>query len=166
LTICKSCDNGAVAQQKEMKNKMISKNETDVTHEAVIYTCSGIESCIAVFLNDRMTGLAGGAHIQLDYNGTGDLSPSVILHQLFSKFRSKGSKLNFLCAKIAGGVDVFQSAQSGGDGKIHSIHQELAERNIRLAAENLGGGCPRTVRFNTRTGDLVILSGERQRLTL
>jgi len=150
-----------------MKNKVISINETDVTNEAVIYTCFGIGSCIAVFLNDRMTGLAGGAHIPMAYDGTGALlSASVMLNQLLTKFKSKGSNLNFLRAKIAGGADLFQSTKGPGPENVQAIHKELVARKIYLAAEDLGGNCPRTVRFNTRTGTLVISSSERTKLTL
>jgi chemotaxis protein CheD len=150
-----------------MKTKVISINETDVTNEAVIYTCFGIGSCVAVFLNDRMTGLAGGAHIPLAYDGTGELlSASVMLNQLLSKFKSKGSDLNFLRAKIAGGADLFQSEKSPGPENVQAIHKELVARKIYIAAEDLGGSFPRTVRFNTRTGECIISSGERNRLTL
>lgn len=150
-----------------MKNKVIAINETDVTNEAVLYTCFGIGSCIAVFLNDRMTGLAGGAHIPMAYDGSGELlSTSVMLNQLLAKFKSKGSDLNFLRAKIAGGADLFQSTKGPGPENVEAIHKELIARKIYVAAEDLGGKYPRTVRFNTRTGELIISSSERNRLTL
>lgn len=150
-----------------MKNKAISINQTDVTHEAVIYTCFAIGSCIVLFLNDRMTGLAGAAHIPLAYGGKGEWLPApFMLNDLLSKFKLMGSNLKFLCAKIAGGANLFQSVKSPGSANIQAIHEELEARSIYLAAEDLGGSCPRTVRFNTRTGELVISSGERHRLTL
>jgi chemotaxis protein CheD len=150
-----------------MKNKAISINETDVTDEAVIYTCFGVGSCIAVFLNDRMTGLAGGAHIPLAYDTPGEwLSASAILGELLSKFRSKGSNLNFLRAKIAGGADLFQSVKGPGSDNIRAIYKELAAHKIYISAEDLGGTSPRTARFNTRTGELMVSSSERNRLTL
>jgi chemotaxis protein CheD len=150
-----------------MKSKVISINETDVTSQAVLYTCFGIGSCLAVFLNDRMTGLAGGAHIPLAYNGDGDwLSVPVMLDQLLAKFRSQGSNLNFLRAKIAGGADLFQSTKGPGAENVEAIHKALVSRKIYIAAEDLGGSRPRTVRFNTRTGELIISSSERNRQTL
>src|SRR5687767_3853338 len=112
-----------------MKKKVSAINETHVTNEAVIYTCSCVVSCIAVFLNDRMTGRAGGAHIPLAYDGTGEwLSAPVMLNQLLSKFSSKGSNLNFLRAKIAGGADLFQSAKSPGADNVQAILKELIAR--------------------------------------
>lgn len=150
-----------------MKNKVISINETDVTAEAVLYTCFGVGSCLAVFLNDRMTGLAGGAHIPLEDEGGGEwLSVSVMLNQLLTEFKSKGSNLNFLRAKIAGGGALFQTRERPGSENIQAIHEELASRKIYIAAEDLGGNYARTARFNTRTGELVVSSGERSRLTI
>jgi chemotaxis protein CheD len=150
-----------------MKNKVIAINETDVTSEDVIYTCFGIGSCIAIFLNDRMTGLAGGAHIPFAYDIPGELlSAPVLLNQLLSKFKAKGSNLNSLHAKIAGGADLFQSVNGPGADNVQAIHKELAARKIYIAAEDLGGSSPRTVRFNTRTGEFTISSSKQHRLTL
>jgi chemotaxis protein CheD len=150
-----------------MKTKTLTINQTDVTEEAVIYTCFGIGSCIALFLNDRMTGLAGGAHIPLAHEGTGAfLSVTALLDELMSKFQSKGSDLNVLRAKLAGGAQVFESTMSIGAQNIKAIRQELVERKIFVAAEDVGGRLPRTARFNTRTGDLVVISPDRSRLTI
>jgi chemotaxis protein CheD len=150
-----------------MKNKTLNINQTDVTGEAVIYTCFGIGSCVALFLNDRMTGLAGGAHIPLAHDGTGEfLSATAMLEELLSKFQSKGSHLNFLRAKITGGAQLFESTVSIGAENIKAIRHELVKRKIFVAAEHVGGKLPRTARFNTRTGELVVISSDRFRLTI
>jgi chemotaxis protein CheD len=150
-----------------MKNKTLNINQPDVTDEAVIYTCFGIGSCIALFLNDRMTGLAGGAHIPLAHEGTGAfVSATTLLDELLSKFQSKGSHLNVLRAKITGGAQVFESTMAIGAENIKAIRHELVERKIFVAAEDVGGQLPRTARFNTRTGDLVVISQDRSRLTI
>lgn len=150
-----------------MKTRTLTINQTDVTDDAVLYTCFGLGSCIALFLNDRMTGLAGGAHIPLSRESAGEFrSGQFLLDDLLTKFRAKGSTLTYLRAKIAGGAEVFGSKMQVGAENVESIHRELAERKIFLAAEDLGGRLPRTARFNTRTGELIISSGETTRLTI
>ena len=150
-----------------MRNKTLNINQIDVTEQAVIYTCFGLGSCIALFLNDRMTGLAGGAHIPLAKYESGEfLSAPAMLDELLQKFRSKGSDLNTLRAKITGGAQVFDSTMAIGEQNIQAIRRELANRKIYLAAEDLGGRAPRNARFNTRTGELIISSPEKTRLTI
>lgn len=150
-----------------MKNKMLNINQTDVTQEAVIYTCFGLGSCVAIFLNDRMTGLAGGAHIPMANEDIGEfLSAPVLLNKLLAQFQSKGSNLCCLRAKITGGAQVFESAMRIGEDNIRTIRRELTNRKIYVAAEDLGGRLSRTARFNTRTGELIISSPEKSRLII
>jgi chemotaxis protein CheD len=150
-----------------MKIKTLNINQTDVTEDAVLYTCFGLGSCIALFVNDRMTGLAGGAHIPVAKESEGDLrSGGELLDELLAKFRSKGSSLTLLRAKIAGGAQILNSRMNIGKDNIELIRRELVDRRVLIAAEDLGGCLPRTARFNTRTGDLVISSGELSRMTI
>jgi chemotaxis protein CheD len=150
-----------------MKTKMLNINQTDVTEEAVLYTCFGLGTCIALFLNDRMTGLAGGAHIPVGAKSDGELRCSdAMLDELLHKFRAKGSSLDCLRAKITGGAQLFDSAMDVGKENIQVIRRALLNRRIYVAAEDVGGASPRTARFNTRTGELIISSGELTRMTI
>ena len=150
-----------------MKIRALNINQTDVTEDAVLYTCFGLGSCIALFVNDRMTGLAGGAHIPVSKESHGHLRCSEeLIEELLAKFRSKGSSLTYLRAKIVGGAQVLDSSIHIGKDNIEVIRRELVDKGIFIAAEHLGGSLPRTARFNTRTGDLVISSGELTRVTI
>jgi chemotaxis protein CheD len=150
-----------------MKPMKLDINQTDVTEEAVLYTCYGLGSCIALFLNDRMTGLAGGAHIPISGDTFGDLrSAKELLEELLSKFRVRGSQLKCLRAKLAGGAQLFDGSIEIGKDNVSAVHRELLSRGIYLAGADLGGTIPRTARFNTRTGELVVSTGEHTRMII
>ena len=150
-----------------MKNRTLNINQTDVTKEPVIYTCFGLGSCIALFLNDRLTGLAGGAHIPVSKDSPGELlSMPVLMNELLSKFQAMGSNLSCLRAKMTGGAQVFESAMKVGEQNIKAIRRELTDRKIFVAGEDLGGRVFRTARFNSRTGELVIRTPDNIRFII
>lgn len=133
-------------------------------NQNVTITCLGLGSCIGLFLQDRTTGISGGAHIQLpSEEGAANIfgkyySVSSAVEELISQFKRRGSSALNLRAKITGGSNVISMGNSYQTGKqnAESIITELVQRNIFIAASDMGGHLSRTARFNCLSGELIV----------
>jgi chemotaxis protein CheD len=126
------------------------------------YSCFGLGSCIGLFLQDRLTGLSGGAHILLPENEKGPdgfkfYNVIAALDEILSQFKSQGSSLTALRAKITGGASVMGININTGSRNSESIIHQLKSRRIYIAAMDLGGDQSRTARFESHTGTLTVL---------
>lgn len=141
-------------------SKMIQINEVDVTDQSVEYICFGLGSCIGLFVYDRPAKLSGAAHIPLptsQESGTGGLlDAGKMISQLIDQFKSKGSTLKALSAKLTGGSELFQASQPIGAKNIQTVLKLLTQNGIYIAATDLGGSISRTARFNSSTYELKI----------
>jgi chemotaxis protein CheD len=128
--------------------------------KAVTYTCLGLGSCIGLFLQDRATGLSGGAHIQLpDSAQKSDgkyYDVKNAINELLTRFHGSGSSLQNLRAKITGGANVITTSCGTGLRNIEHVIKELVEHRVYIAAMDVGGNQSRTARFNSQTGQLTI----------
>ncbi|AYB29739.1 chemotaxis protein CheD [Chryseolinea soli] len=124
------------------------------------YTCFGLGSCIGLFIQDRVTGMSGGAHILLPENerGPGDCakfySVSAALEELLSRFRLHGNSLASLRAKVVGGANVIGVNTQAGRRNSESVVSRLIANRIFIAALDVGGNCSRTAKFWSSSGQL------------
>ncbi|MGC4021106.1 MAG: chemotaxis protein CheD [Cyclobacteriaceae bacterium] len=132
--------------------------------ENVTYACLGLGSCIGLFLQDRILGLSGGAHIQLPNeikSSDGKFySVKSAIAELLNQFRISGSSLKNLRAKITGGANVITTSCETGVQNIERVVQELVENKVYIAAMDVGGKKSRTARFNSETGMLTVRNPE------
>lgn len=152
-----------------MRHRMLNISESHVTSSPLIYTCYGLGSCVGVFIIDRITNLAGGAHIGLPANTNGNidfLSADSILEQLLREFKRLGSNLLALRAKLIGGAQVLAFSAGTGAANIRSVQSYLIANRILITAEDVGGTIARTGRFNSNTGVLLISTSEGKRYTI
>ncbi len=140
---------------------LVSK-EKDVT-----FTCYGLGSCIGLFVQDRTTGICGGAHIQLpsdsfSYNTSIGkyYSAQSAIEQIVNQFKSKGSNCLSLRAKIVGGSSMYGSSYDIGVRNIHDTITLLSKNLIYVAASDTGGKLSRTAFFNCTTGELIVRIAE------
>jgi chemotaxis protein CheD len=128
----------------------------------VSYTCFGLGSCIGLFLQDRITGLSGGAHIFLpeDESGPYDVSKrynvSSALDEILKQFKSRGSDLTALRAKVVGGANVLGGDSQIGDRNTKSVVSQLVAKKIFIAALDVGGTYCRSAKFQSNTGQLTV----------
>jgi len=128
-------------------------------HEAVTLTCLGLGSCIGLFLQDRTTGLTGGAHILLpeEVHTTNDgkyYSAALAVAELIQQFKMRGSQANNLRAKIAGGASVVAAGSQTGRRNTERVVSELLRNRVYIAAMDVGGNRTRSARFDSETGTL------------
>lgn len=130
--------------------------------ENVIYTCSGLGSCIGLFIQDRVTGVSGGAHIFLPEAepGPDHYSPycnvTDAIDEILRQMKQNGSSLECLRAKVTGGANMLGFNSSIGERNAASVMRHLIDRKIFIAAKDLGGPFCRTARFESRSGILTV----------
>lgn len=144
--------------------KVLGINELYSSGSPVEYTCYGLGSCIGLFINDRVKGLSGGAHIALP--GAAEESEFTdaekMITVLLQQLREQGSDLQTLRAKVAGGAQVFESGLDIGRQNIDVVLKQLTDRRIFIAATDVGGKISRTARFNSESGEVKISTSEQK----
>jgi chemotaxis protein CheD len=126
------------------------------------FRCLGLGSCLGVFLQDRLTGISGAAHIFLpndEFSKDANFkygNASQALQEMLLQFGMLGSNLKSLRAKIAGGASLFPSSLSTGQQNIDSVIEFLINQKIYIAAKDVGGMHSRTADFDCFTGTLYV----------
>lgn len=126
----------------------------------------GLGSCVAVALYDGRAGIGGLAHIMLPSSRfrTGEVLPGkyadTALESLWEELRAAGADPGSVSAKIAGGANMFsslfQQAVPIGMRNVAAAREKLAEMDIPVAAEHVGGTRGRTLFFSLEDGRVEI----------
>ncbi len=119
-------------------------------HEETTYNCLGLGSCIGLFLQDRQTGISGGAHILLPQH-----VPTVVA-ELLKQFKALGSDLLNLRAKVVGGANVIATGYEVGAQNASSVLEQLIQQRIYIAAQDVGGIQSRSAKFDAKTGTMTV----------
>jgi len=126
------------------------------------YRCFGLGSCVGLFIQDRLTGLSGGAHIFLPEEQTAPVgypalcSSTYAIEELLKQMKMHGSSLLNLRAKVTGGANLFGVSYSIGERNSQSVIRELINKKIFVAGHDLGGTHCRTVKFESNSGLLFV----------
>ncbi len=130
---------------------------------AVVRTLLG--SCIATCLWDPRSGVGGMNHFLLpeptNGDGQGDLSRFGIhaMELLIGKIQRLGGDRRTVQAKVFGGGHVLQMKETGvgvPERNIRFIRQFMADENIPVVAEDVGGTAARQVVFHTQSGKALL----------
>lgn len=129
--------------------------------EAVTFTCLGLGSCIGLFLQDRSTGLSGGAHILLPADCTNSMDGKYYavkqaVDEMIRQFKEAGSTTLNLRAKIAGGANVVSTGSNTGQRNTETVVHELVQNKVYIAAMDVGGKTSRSARFDGKSGALTV----------
>jgi len=129
---------------------------------------SGLGSCVGLILYDDVTFVAGMAHIMLPDSTIGKVGSMNVakyadtaIIELIQQLERAGARVDRLKAKIAGGAQMFNFSSSNemmriGPRNVEAVKSILAERNIKIVAEDVGGSSGRTIEFNPETKMLKI----------
>lgn len=125
------------------------------------FVCYGLGSCIGLFVQDRIAKICGGAHILLPDDEAGPdkrkfYSVSSAMKELLSQFKSQGSNLQTLRAKITGGANVVRMNTDTGLKNAESVIGYLNLNRIFIAAVDVGGFDCRTAKFESNSGRLYV----------
>lgn len=153
----------------DVKILPVKMAEYGIARDHEILTCIGLGSCVGIALYDAVVRMGGLAHIMLPrwtealhpLNHCAKFSDSAIA-MMVQDMERLGASSAHIQAKIFGGANMFPSMQTEilnvGEKNIAAIRTELANRKIRIIAEDLGGSSGRTIFFDTRDGSVRVKS--------
>jgi chemotaxis protein CheD len=147
---------------------IVNTGEVKYSSYPVIFSSTGVGSCVVVFIFDARRKIGGVAHIMLprptEFSGENvGLFANTSTSLLISSLINCGAEASTLSAKIIGGANIFEWAEGcglSGLGKrnIENVKRELLRQKIYLAAEEVGGTNGKTVKCCTNTGKVFIKS--------
>jgi chemotaxis protein CheD len=144
--------------------------ELNIAENGVLLRTTGLGSCVGLTLYDAQIKLAGMVHIMLpssEIAREGQLNiakyANTAVPELIGQMKSKGSIVNRLVAKMAGGAQMFAFAGGSdtmriGPRNVEATKLALSQFGIPLIAEDTGGNYGRTVELDSQTGIFLIRS--------
>ncbi len=127
---------------------------------------TSVGSCVAICLHDPKRRCGGLAHIMLPNSTNGQHEPlpfkfaNTAVPALVSAINNVGGSQSRLCAKIAGGANMFVDIGTNhldiGAKNVKAVKAALFEHKIRLAGEDVGGLQGRRISFNVASGVTVV----------
>jgi chemotaxis protein CheD len=163
------------AQETKPSRLKVGIAEYQVTTDpAAILTTSGLGSCIGIALYDEQSGAAGLVHIMLptaeDVEGGNRAKfADTGVAELVEALEDAGAAKETMRAKIAGGSDMLDFSENGssiGSRNLEQVRTTLAEYDIPIAGEDVGGDHGRSLRLEADSGDLVVKSANTESLVL
>jgi chemotaxis protein CheD len=131
----------------------------------------GLGSCIGLALVDRVTGVAGLAHIVLPYSTGPDLEcgkfADVAVPELIKRMRHAGATKFNLEAALAGGACMFRLGDLDiGARNEAAVRSILARCGVLLRAAETGGDRGRTLRVAVGDGTITVKEAGGEPITL
>lgn len=155
-------DDGTSAASFSTETRSVGVADYAVTVDGTTLITSGLGSCVAVGLYDDADA-TGLLHVMLpSADGRPVDNPAKFadtgVQTLLTSLHDVGVPTERMKAKLAGGSEMiaFESqARSVGDRNVEAVRAALAEHDVPLLAEDVGGDQGRSVKF-TLSGDLHI----------
>jgi chemotaxis protein CheD len=162
------------SQETDPERVKVGIAEYEVTTDGAVLTTSGLGSCIGIALYDTETGAAGLVHVMLPSaddmeNGNAAKFADSGTELLVEEMERVGANPDSLEAKIAGGSDMLDFSESGsgiGDRNVATVRETLAEYDIPIVGEDVGGDHGRSLRLESTNGDLVVKSANTENTRL
>jgi chemotaxis protein CheD len=131
-----------------------------------LVTTSGLGSCVGVAVADPDAGVAGLAHVMLpeatgDDRGKPAKSVEVGVERLLTALEAAGGDPDAVEAKLAGGSQMFDFSgvsEGVGERNVERSREALAERNVTVVAEDVGGSHGRSLELRPGTWTLTVTS--------
>ena len=131
---------------------------------------TNVGSCVAICIHDPINKCGGLAHIMLPSSNITRKKtlPSkyadTAVPALTEAIRKTVKNSFCLTAKIAGGANMFPNLKSGalniGAKNVDAVKKRLAEKGIKLLAEDVMGSYGRKVTFNVGDGSVHVRTGD------
>ena len=142
--------------------------EFAVTDNGQPFACYGLGSCVAIGMYEPATPIGGLAHVMLPSSAEIDGGPDAKFadtgcRRLLAELRGLGARIDQVEAKIAGGSEMFQFegiASEVGKRNVASVKATLAELNVSIIDEDIGGNHGRSIMFDTTTGEMSITTAD------
>lgn len=122
-------------------------------------------SCVGLILHDKRSGRGALAHIMLPTRYKSDTAlakyADTATPALLEQIVSKGSKLEYVQAYLAGGAHMFEESEDTalvcvGNQNVSAVRSALALLRIPIVFEETGGNRGRTVIFDCATASIEV----------
>jgi chemotaxis protein CheD len=148
--------------------------EYSVTTDDAVITTSGLGSCLGIAIYDSRTQTAGLVHAMLPtrdemQDGNDAKFADSGIEALVAEMERKGANRRGMEAKIAGGSDMLDFSENGSGIGLRNVErgrETLAEFDIPIVGEDVGGDHGRSLRLESTSGDLIVKSANREEVTL
>ncbi len=139
-----------------------------IVSEPDVLTTLGLGSCVGIALYDKVTKIAGLAHImlpdssQIKNNQNLAKFADTAINLLVSEMIQKGAGPGRLTAKISGGSQMFSFGSNGSDlmkigyRNVVATKEILSKLRIPILSEDTGGNYGRTIEFYSENGNLLV----------
>jgi chemotaxis protein CheD len=160
--------------QTEPRRLKVGIAEYRVSSSEAVLTTSGLGSCLGVAIHDDAAGVAGLVHVMLPAaeemnDGNAAKFADTGIEVMVEAMEEEGADPSNMVAKVAGGSDMLDFSENGsgiGVRNIETTRETLDDLGIPLTEEDVGGDHGRSVRLETRTGDFVVKSANKDSITL
>ncbi|NLD49829.1 MAG: chemotaxis protein CheD [Clostridiaceae bacterium] len=136
------------------------------SHPAVLTTL-GLGSCVGIALYDNSTSIVGLAHAMLPDSKAARNSSNAAkfvdtaIDALLREMLKIGANRSRICAKLAGGAQMFSFSNSNdlmriGFRNVVAAKEKLSQLRISILSEDTGGNFGRTIELDSSTGILLI----------
>jgi chemotaxis protein CheD len=142
--------------------------EFAVVTDDTLLTTSGLGSCVGVAVADPTAGVAGLAHVMLPELPEGRSDPAkpakaaaVGVERLLTAVETAGGDPEAVEAKLAGGSRMFDFSgvsEGVGERNVERAREALAERDVTVVAEDVGGDYGRSLELRPETWTLTVTS--------
>ncbi|MBI4733469.1 MAG: chemotaxis protein CheD [Rubrobacteridae bacterium] len=149
----------------ELFNIGIGELKVSKDRQSTIVT-RGLGSCIAVCMFDKVSKIAGMAHIMLPQDNGRDTMLTARfadtgVPRLYEAMVKEGANPSNMIVKIAGGARMFQmpggnSLLEIGERNAEVVKKAINERKLGIDAADIGKDYGRTVELSVATGELVV----------
>jgi len=162
------------AERGETERVKVGIAESEVASGDAVLTTSGLGSCLGVALYDPEARTGGLVHAMLPSKeeSDGDTDAKFAdagIRTLVEQLEREGADRANMVAKVAGGSDMLDFSENGsgiGARNAEAGRQTLAEFDIPVVGEDVGGEHGRSLRLDADTGDLVVKSADSESLVL
>ena len=148
-----------------------------VAQAPITLTTMALGSCLGVVLYDEATNIGGLAHVmhpkrelvKNNVNKAKFVDSAIAL--MVNRMVKKGAARERIVAKIFGGAKMFANVKGSpgvlqiGEKNVESAREKLAELDIPVVAEDVGGNQGRTISFNLSDGTVLLRDAfDRERI--
>lgn len=152
----------------QQDRKKVSIADYKLTSSQAILVTYGLGSCLGISIFDNETEIAGLIHIKRPSRSDTNLTNKAAfadsgIKLLVEQMKKEGASTGEMKAKIAGGSDICGFTFSGdgssiGERNIKQAEETLAECDIPVVDQDVGGDHSRTLRLDGASGILTIES--------
>ena len=139
----------------------VKMGDMHAAHNPTTLQTTGIGSCIVIILYDPIAKVGAMAHAMLPAAPAEPVSSPLryvpnAIDAMLQELTAMGAHRDRLLAKLIGGAHMFSMYGTGRRGigaeNIASARKKLADENIPIAAEELGGSVGRTASIDLVSG--------------